>query len=331
MSGDSVYWDIYHSFSPHILIVGPTGSGKTIALASLAKRMVINYGGSLIILDIKDEYQNLLSLLFRDANIIILDPLRDSLPLCFCSSTVEEKRQTVSSIVNLVSRIFSLTATSSRLIQNFLLDVCIRCTDISDIFSQNFDIYDKNLDRSIDTVTRIFNVYPDTASAKSYSLFSRDIYLFNLRKLFLIDKADSATAILYIIYTILNNLKLNTGTKPRAIVALDELWHIIPYAIEDLIDILTRYGRGLGLSLMMATQNIDDLTPYTDTIVNNCGGFIAMSSSTLSYWRRLRAYLNLSNKSLTYVATISNQGEAIARFSPWSKPIFLYIDPFDEE
>lgn len=336
ISGNSVYWNFDKSSSPHTLVIGPTGSGKTITLLTLLSRIMTKYGSSALVFDVKDEYTQLLSIHeLRYLDVKVLNPLEDPLPLCVCSSSVAEKQTLISNVVGSLSKIFPMTPTSSRTLFKVLMDVCTRCIDVDALTVYHFNILDRELEEVVDVIMRIFGIYPELPPKLS-SIFQmpvshrRSAYVINLKNLFTRDRAESAAVVLYMLRTLLTYLDPSLTSIPRILVIFDELWHTIPYMAEDLVNTLARYGRSLGLALMMSTQNIDDLHPYTDAIISNCGGFIAMSSSSTSYWLRLRSYLNLSRKAIDYIETIADQGVCVARFSPNSTSAILYIDPFNE-
>lgn len=330
ISGGSVYWDLSQSFSPHILVIGPSGSGKTITLLSLANRLRTKYRCSLAIMDVKDEYRYVIGM-FKYNDVAMLSLPENPIPLCYCDDPMDKKHRMVLDAVDVVSKIFSLTPTTSRALYDAMFSICTQCIDIDNLLSSDLNVYDRGLNDAIEAVVRIFDVYPSRYIAEAPSLSDQGrVYIVNLRHLFIKSKADSATVILYLTRSLLNQLS-TISTLPRVILVLDELWHAVPYIAEDLLNTLTRYGRGIGLMLMMATQNIDDLYPHTNAIVNSCGVFIAMASPSISYWQKLRHYLNLSGKAVEYAATLRNQGEAVARFSSHGVPVFLYVDPFDED
>lgn len=334
ISGNSVYWDFDKSSSPHTLIVGPTGSGKTITLLTLLNRITTKYGSSALIFDVKDEYAQLMSI-FGCTNIEVLNPSKDPLPICVCSSPLVEKQIMISNAIETLSKIFSLSPTSSKMLFKALMDMCTRCVDVDALTVYHFDVLDRELEEVIDVITRIFNVYPELPQKLNFVFQAktprhRSIYLINLKHLLIRDRAESATVILHVLKTLLTYLSPSLTSTLRIVVALDEFWHATPYIAEELVNMLARYGRSLGLALIIATQNIDDIHPYTDAIVSNCGGFIAMSSSSTSYWLRIRPYLNLSRKAIDYIASIADQGVCVARFSPSSTSVILYVDPFNE-
>ncbi|MEM1526858.1 MAG: DUF87 domain-containing protein [Ignisphaera sp.] len=329
VSGEPVFWNTQYSPSPHIMVVGPTGSGKTLTLLSLARRFTLKYNVNSVIFDIKDEYAQLLSL-YGLNNIVILNPLEVPIPLCYCDSVASEKNNMVSTAVDALTKVFSLTSTSSKLMFRALMDICSRCVDIDNLTAYRFDVYDRELAGAVDTATRIFNVYP-TTSAYIDLAPQKKVFVVNLRHIFLRDRVESAAVVLHILSSLMRYLSINSVPTPSISVILDEFWYILPYVGDDLINMLTRYSRGLGISMFIATQNIDDLHPYTEAVANNCGMLIAMSSPSISYWRRLQQYLNLSRKTLEYVTSIAQQGVAVARIAPNKIPAIVYIDPVDND
>ncbi|MEM1805225.1 MAG: DUF87 domain-containing protein [Ignisphaera sp.] len=328
-SGNNVYWDISKSFSPHVLVIGPTGSGKTLTLAAIANRLKNHYAGCTIFMDVKNEYVDILTL-YNYKDIFVLDPIKTPLPLCFCHDDKHQKLESVNIVVDVLAKVFSLHPTKQRVLQNILLEACVKCSDVNDSLAIGDEILlDRNVDEALQTVMKLFNVYLDANEHPLAIQDSEKAYVINLKSLFLRNKADSATVILYTTRFILEKLGYSLITTPKIVMVIDELWHALPYLAEDFIMILTRYSRSFGLSILMATQGVDDLYPYSDTIVNSCGGLISMASSSIAYWQRLRRYLNLSNKSIEKALTLCNQGEAVARFSPQNVPLFLYIDPLE--
>lgn len=267
--------------------------------------------------------------MLRYDDIVALNSLEVPIPLCYCNTTLNERHKMVSEIVDTISKAFSLSSSLSRVLYDALFDICTQCIDIDNL-NYALEIHNEDLKEVVEVVTRLFNVYSDTSFHQLLDLSSQKVYVFNLKPLFLKSRIGSSILILYLIKLLLRQLDVSTALIPRMTIIVDELWHALPYIAEDLINILTRYGRGFGLVLLMSTQHIDDLYPYTDAIVNNCGVFIAMASQSINYWQRLRTYLNLSNKAIEYAATLRNQGEAVARLSPHKTPVYLYIDPFDD-
>lgn len=327
VSGEPIFWDIQNSSSQHIMVVGPTGSGKTLTLLSLARRFMLKYNVNSIIFDIKNEYPQLLSV-YKLNDTIILNPLEIPIPLCYCNSSTDERNAMVSIAVDTLTKVFSLTSTSSKLMFKVLSDFCNRCIDIDNLTAYRFDILDRELTKAIDAVTRIFNVYPTTSTYIGL-IPQRKVYIVNLKHIFLRDRAESAIVVLHILNSIMRYLNVNPLSTPIISLILDEFWYLLPYIGDDLVNMLTRYSRSLGISVFVATQNIDDLHPYTEAIANNCGMLIAMSSPSISYWLRLQRYLNLSKKAIEYVMSIAQQGVAVARIAPSKIPSIVYIDPID--
>lgn len=332
ISGRRIFWDLEATLTPHVLVVGPSGSGKTLTLSSLTHRFVKMYNANAIIFDIKDEYTQFLSI--RD-NVMLtfLNPLEESLPLCYCDDTSAKKLEMINIVVNSLSKVFTLSSISKRLLTKILTNLCTYCLDVDNLWNYEFDIYDKELSKIVNSLTTLFNVYPshniNSKSINTITLQQGKMFVINLKQLFLRDKAESAAIILYTLNYLVSELSYSMKPIPRIIAVVDELWHAIPFIGDELVNMLVRYGRGLGLALFMATQGVDDLHPYTDTIVNSCGAFIAMSAPSISYWQRLQQYLNLSKKAVDYIMSVVSQGIAVARITPNKVPLALYVDPFD--
>uniref|UniRef100_A0A7C2VAU4 DUF87 domain-containing protein n=1 Tax=Ignisphaera aggregans TaxID=334771 RepID=A0A7C2VAU4_9CREN len=334
ISGDRIFWDVSLSPSPHVLVLGPTGSGKTLTLISMLRRLTSVYSTNALIFDVKNEFRHLLDL-YMDKDFELLNPLENPLPLCFCSDPPDARSAMVSSLVSTATSIFSLSFASRSLLLRALLDACSRCVNMDYTLLEQFDVLDSSLANALNTITSTFSIYRSPhQSMQSLSVVglgssrASKIYIVNLRQLFLRSRAESAFIVLYMLKTILSRLGFEQYSR-GPVVVLDELWHVIPYVTEEFVDMLARYCRGLGLTLLMATQNIDDLHPYEDAIANNCGGFIALASPSISYWYRLQKYLNLSKKNLELVSSFAGQGVGVALLAPSSMPLILYVDPLD--
>lgn len=329
VSGATLYWNPLKAFSSHILVVGPTGSGKTQTLLALAYRFRDIYRSSVVFIDVKNEFAELLKLYSRE-NVIVIDSIKNSLPICFCSDDKNKKINSVAMVVNTLTKIFSLTLSQQKLLRDTLIDICMKCSDVSDVLLNVGEVAtDKRLGETMEIITELFNTYQDISENILNISRNGDIYVVNLKSLFLRDRIYSSTYTLHFIKLILEKLDHSVINVPKIVIVIDELWHSLPYISDELISILTRYGRSLGITIFMATQGIDDLHPHTDVIASSCGGFISMASHSLSYWQRVKRYLNLSNRSIEKALMLNNQGEAVARFSPQSTPVFLYIDPLE--
>jgi hypothetical protein len=333
ISGASIYWDVELSLTPHVLVIGPSGSGKSVTLSSLVNRFVKLYNANAFIFDIKDEYRDLLSI-YRNNGLTFLNPLEEPLPLCYCDDTSPKKLEMINTVVNSVSSVYPLSTQSKKYLIRTLADICTRCLSIDSDWHYGLEVYDKELNRAIDTLSTLFNVYPSRHNVNHkildmLTVKKGEISIINLKHLFIRDRTKSVATVIHILNYLLSTLSTSSTSIPNSVVVIDELWHVIPFIGDELVNMLARYSRGLGLALFMATQGIDDLYPYIDTIVNSSGVFIAMSTPSMSYWQRLQQYLNLTKKAIDYIMNISGQGIAVTRVSPCKTPIVLYIDPLD--
>lgn len=320
--GRAIHWNAKLSPRHHILVVGPTGSGKTITLTAIASRLSNLFNVTLTVFDIKGEYASLLKLFTSDATVI-WDVSQIPIPICSCNEADEDTAYNVNLFINTLNSLYKLPTYVRDQIREQLIKLCKYCytTSLDDAL-RNYWIEETE---SIHTTLGAFSA-GYTPSLPLHLLNQKNVVV-DLSKLFLLDPKATATVVLYILKRIMRTLQnLNLGYITK-VVLLDELWYIAQSAVEDFTNILIRYGRGYGVVLAMATQSIDDLNPYADTITENCGAVIALSSPSRGYWIRLSRYLNLSKKGIENALKLVGQGMAVARLYPYEKPFYIYIDP----
>jgi DNA polymerase III delta prime subunit len=332
ISGSSVYWDLELSSAPHLLVIGPSGSGKSVTLSALVHRFVRSYNVNAIIFDIKDEYRYLFSM-YTD-RVLIFNPVEVPLPLCFCEDQPTKKLEMINIAIESLSKVYTLSTQARKYLAKILVNVCNRCLDIDSIWNYEVDVYDKEISKATSTLTTLFNVYTNRLSLDEeflgvYTSKQRRISIVNLKQIFVRDRLESALVVTYILKYMLSTFNVSITQIPINVVVLDELWHVLPFLGDEFVNMLARYSRSLGIAMFMATQGVEDLHPYIDTIINSCGLFMAMSAPSISYWQKLQRYLNLSKKAIDYAMSISGQGIAVARISPYKIPTILYVDPLD--
>ena len=322
-SGNSVYWDLNEAFAPHALVIGPSGSGKTLTLSILAYRMLKSFNTTIVVFDIKDEYKDRLS---KDLNIDVMDidPFKNPLPICICNEYNPVKMNRFS---HTISKIYGLSEGSRKILLDLLESSCRYCTPLERIVN-SIEIQEKNLILALNDIIQTFAIY-DTIPSIFHRANRASATIINLKRVFLQSKELSSTIIIYILTNILYNVEPRRTHIPSKAIILDEIWHTIPYISSDLISMLSRYARSFGISLLMASQSIDDLQPYIDTIVGNCSLFIALASHSYSYWHKVSRYLNLSSKLIEKALELKEKGEGVARIVPKRKPYFIYIDPIE--
>jgi len=322
--GRKIYWDAKQSPRHHILIVGPTGSGKTIALTAIATRLAKLNNATLAIFDVKGEYPPLMKF-FTNKNAFIWDVTQMPIPICSCDEHQEDVIYNIRLFTNTLNLLYKLPTYMRDQVHEQLVRLCRYCHEST--LDNTLRGYLVEELEAIHTALNIFSTGSES-SVVTHLLHQKNTVI-DLGRLFLLDPKATAVATLYILKRMLKTLGgLNTGSIAK-VVLLDELWYVAQSAIEDLVNMLIRYGRGYGISLAMATQSIDDLNPYTDTIVESCGAVIALSSPSRSYWLRLAKHLNLGKRGIENAVKFVEQGIAVAKLYPHEKPLYVYIDPLD--
>jgi type IV secretory pathway VirB4 component len=322
--GKKIYWHTEQSPRHHMLVVGPTGSGKTIALTTIATRLANLYNTTLAIFDVKGEYASLIRL-FTDKNFIAWNVLQTPIPICNCSEAQEDITHSIRLFINTLNSLYKLPTYIREQIHEQLTKLCKYCYEASlDNVLRGYWVEESE---TMYTTLSIFGTASES-SAPLHLLYQKNVVM-DLSKLFLLDPKAAAIATLYVLKRMLRVVK-DLNTSPIAkIVLLDELWYLAQSSIEDLVNILIRYSRGYGIALAMATQSIDDLNPYADVIAENCSTILALSSSSRNYWVRLSRYLNLGKKGIENATKFVGQGIGVAKLYPHEKPFYVYIDPID--
>ncbi|MEM4766897.1 MAG: DUF87 domain-containing protein [Ignisphaera sp.] len=318
--GSKVYWDPRSTITSHVFIVGPSGSGKSVALSTLSYRIAEKFKSVLTVFDVKAEHYHLLK--FSGLDVREFNPLKTPLPLCFCDDSRVNSEQNINAFLKVFQKVYGISSSLYRTLYENIKYICYRCEPVERLY----DVVE-NID-ALNDLVKVFEVYPSRGSDPVEGVLNGHS-VFNLKEVFLGSTALSSFIIYYTIDRILRNANLSFSNTPQRVVVLDELWHVAPHIIDELIQILTRYSRGYGIAFFMATQSIDDVGVYADAISGSSALLLAMASPTHSYWSRISRYLNLSRKGVDRAVKLSGQGECVVRMYPFEAPMFIYMDPLE--
>ncbi len=227
----------------------------------------------------------------------------------------------------------SLNEGSRRLISEVLSTCCTTCRPISEIL-KNIPTYELGeTAKALEALSLFFDSCQglDMATMARELLQPKKALILDLEELSHYDYTLIAPLFFTVLTTIprlLDQVELN---EVRLAIVLDEAWSYLPYATQNTITKLLRLARSYGTSLLMATQNVDDLGSHAELVVSNSGLLIALASSYRSYWTQLARYLNLNPKLLSRALELQERGEGVALIAPSRTPRFMYVDPLDEE
>ncbi len=331
-SGERVFWDVSRSLSPHVLVVGPTGSGKTEFLAILVSRLLSFFGKGSIILDIKGEYPSRLErrgvpfkryVLGEDLELNLRD-----------LSELYPKRLRPGILTDIIVKSYELLSKKelvSAVYRGVEYSLSIECRDVLDCLRRYVESYEEPYVTYV--ISRVASEIKSVQPGYGVSLTSLLLEALsgNLKEVAVLDGSKLASssrnlvnlAICYMssaIRAVIQSSK--PSTKPfrfRTALVLDEGWLYVQRLTEE-VSSLMRLGRSYGVMVCIATQSIDDLRVLGSGVTNNLGLLVAMASPDPSYWESLTGFMHFPPREVQRFTTLLGRGEGIVRISPDPRP-----------
>ncbi len=331
-SGEGIFWDASKSLSPHVLVVGPTGSGKTEFLALLVSRLLSFFGKGSIILDIKGEYPSRLErrgvpfkhyVLGEDLELNLHD-----------LSRLYPKRLRPGILTDVIVKSYELLSKRelvSAVYRGVEYSLNVECQDILDCLRQYVESYEEPYVTYVISrvASEIKSVYPGTGVSLTSLLL--EALSGNLREVAVLDGSKLASssrnlvnlAICYmssVIRAVIQSSK--PSIKPfrfRTALVLDEGWLYVQRLTEE-VSSLMRLGRSYGVMVCIATQSVDDLRVLGSGVTNNLGLLVAMASPDPGYWESLTGFMHFPSREIQRFTTLLGRGEGIVRISPDPRP-----------
>ena len=322
-----VRWNISKSISPHILIFGSTGSGKTEVLTILAERFIHELSSNTLIMDVKGEYLDRLrgKVLKVERFVLGEDTGAD---LCRFAYTLPEgwRAGILTDLLITSYRLRDDRRIAGILYKALSYSLSFGCEDFAETAQAYLERYgDEYLSyRAASILLR--------ASGKKYVKDIIDaVMLFNVEKekaiiidLSKIMRIDPGTMRLYLsimVHLIKSLVMRYRGIVKRPkLIVFDESWMYVKELKDELYSIM-RLGRSYGLSIAVATQRPDDLESFREVAIDNSGLLIAMASPDEEFWTLLTKYMRLSREDIKYITAGLGRGEGVARISPNPRPV----------
>ncbi len=328
MNNNIVYWNIGNSISPHILVVGPTGSGKTEFMSLLVERFHTQLDSASFVLDVKGEYAERLN--GRRVPFKSFRVGEDAgIGLCrFSRLFPQEWRAGV--ITEIIVNGFDLagkkdlTASIYQAIEDSIMHECDSFWDtLVEFLILNDDKY--AVYRCLDIVRRIQRF----DKGKGISDIITDFFTSPPHESIILDlslalcmEPNIVNVIVEVISRTIQRLT-SMGFKvfknPRLMV-FDEGWMYIKKLNTDIASLL-RLGRSHGISVGLATQHVTDIKHIDNAIINNIGLLVAMASPDSSYWQSLKPYMRIRDDDIYTYTALLGRGEGVVRISPNPRPI----------
>ena len=287
------------SGASHVLVLGPTGKGKTTLLATMVARILALDLATLTIIDPKGDLINALENLVD--NIIVVDEAMLVDILC----GVKSSRIPLCSIVGAG---IELSKAECRLIDTS--SFCGKYSDGSDIYitSTRVKLHFAGID-----VERLCECSEKRAS------IDEKVLVYDLSKLNDIAKNVGLAAILALHYNYY--LRLGVSNEFRRVVIVDEAWRFSQRA-KMLADVIVKEFRSLGISLILSTQ---DPTDVSESVWNNIGIAIVFGSHDREYVKRVQRLLKLSEDEAEKLRWLG-VGEAMIKLQHSPRPTRVYIE-----
>jgi len=287
------------SGASHVLVLGPTGKGKTTLLATLVARIIALDLAALTIVDPKGDLINALESLVD--NIIVVD--EDMLVDILCG--VKSSRIPLCGIVGAG---VELSRAECRLI-----DTNSFCRE----HGSNKDIYLSS--------TRVklhfagIDIEKLCKCDEGGTPIDGKVLVYDLSKLNDIAKNVGLAAILALHYN--HYLRLGVSSEFRRVIVVDEAWRFSQRA-KMLADVIVKEFRSLGISLILSTQDPADVS---ESIWNNIGIAIVFGSHDKEYVRRVQRLLKLSEEEAEKLRWLG-VGEAMIKLQHSPRPTRVYIE-----
>ncbi len=337
LSGRKVFWNVNKAPSPHILVVGPTGSGKTEFLSIYSYRFLEWCKGNVLIFDVKGEYRfrlerlgaNLKELILGEDVGLGISELLNALPqnskLNFMMDLLIDLVSSESISKDDVTAIYrSLNQVLSGKLRGSTVDVTELLDDVVNYLT-NFE--DPYLGYKISRALGVIKTLERGKALITLLGGKGSIYVLNFSKLM-------ALGLNYVFITssiISKLMRTYMSLMRRAVrnpvidllLVYDESWTVLPSVN---INELVRLSRSYGISVALASQKLSDFKVGESVLVLNSGLLVAMPSANIDYWKELSKFMLINDDDVKRYALLVDRGEAVVRIAPHPRPYVIMFN-----
>ena len=320
----AVFWNYGKLLNPHVLLIGPTGAGKTEFLISLAYKVNLFSDIPIVFFDTKSDIR--LRLKKYGVNIKVLNPIIYSLGLLTPNGTSLDSY--ITQLENIIEYSYQLDRYNASILYKILKTI--------------FQKYEKptwdkaleeleNLDLPYQMKTylyRIISQIKEYDGGSKYNIVDKiddnSVYVIDLS---LIKSEEVRRLLMLSILTKIYNRYNIADDKLKIGLVVDEAWAILKDTNEYSIiaDIIKR-GRGYGIMLLMATQNIIDLGQYADIYMQNIGLIAFMNAGDKKFWQEVGRFAHINDAEIQQQLSFLGRGEALIRFITDPRPVIVSLD-----
>ncbi|MDT7887373.1 MAG: ATP-binding protein [Desulfurococcales archaeon] len=327
-SGRNIFWNPNNSMSPHVIVVGPTGSGKTETLISISSKMHTLLSATVLIIDVKGDIEN--RLLGRGHSFRSIDiprtPLGSLYP--FYIDPGSRAGQVFDAIINsfevndikmqaviykAIKRSYEKTLTPSW--QNVLSEL-----------SQEDEHVGVMISRIVDEISYLDGGKHGTGH---YEIVEGEMNLLSLSKISK-EKEEVLGYAMNIVFQDMLNYMSSRHVDPRYIsgaIVIDEAWILTRKGRSSgrLLN-LVKLSRGYGLAVLLATQSFRDFGDDWDRILENSGLLIVLSNPSKIFWSDASKFLKIDRETIEDLMVIMGRGDAIIRILPDPRPLPITLE-----
>ncbi|MCQ4335811.1 MAG: DUF853 family protein, partial [Sulfolobales archaeon] len=273
----AVMWNVRESLNPHLLVLGPTGSGKTEFLIALSTRLTSHYNVPVVLVDTKGDITARLTkynVPFKRLNPLVMSPGLLDLE----EETPELKAFAVEGVI---SSAFELSEEASSVLFYVLLETFRNGWRTWNSVFRTLDELD--YDDSVKArIRKTLVVVRELESGKAFDVDKIE----SDPQLFIIDVSNLSVeeakryVILAMLTRLYTHLRRSVDRGLRLVIVLDEAWTVVSrqqMARGVLGDIIKR-GRGHGIAVFLATQNVSDFQGLEDLVLENVSNLVILSN-----------------------------------------------------
>lgn len=333
-SREEVYWNINKTTSPHVLVIGPSGIGKTTFLSKLSLSLG-QAGVSVVIIDPKNEYRNIFESFGKEVAYFSLGKNLS---------------------IGLSELLRSLHKTLGKEVNEVLIDILSSHPELNrrDVFPCLYSIMNKISEVSIGrndieviNVVKKFTRYCSDGYSEysigkvltSLSLISREgkglVSLLEAdEKISVVDFSSVLTVDPFLMPMIMKvislGIKMTSSNPPREVsryakaIVIDEAWSILRDESLRLVEELIRIGRSFGTIVAMATQTVKDLTRTLGPLVDSFGLLVVFPSTSSDYWDDVSKLIKVSRERVERMRSLG-RGYALVRIAPDPRTLLMKL------
>ena len=326
-SNKAVFWNFSKMLNPHTLVVGPTGAGKTEFLISFAYKLSVFADIPVVFFDTKSDIKLRLRKYGIDAKI--LSPLMYHLSLLKPEGVSLESY--ISQLEEILASSFELDRYTSAILFKAMKNAFLKYEKPT--WENVIDELEK-FDLPLEKKTFLFRVLSQTEQFEGdddrYDLVKAidkgGVYVVDLS---LVRAEELRRLIMLSVLTKIYNRYNVADDKLKIALVVDEAWSILKNVSEDsvVMDLIKR-GRGFGIAMLMATQNIQDFGDHADVYLENIGLIAFMNNGDKKFWNEVTRFVNISDEEIVRQLTFLGRGEALIHFINDPRPVLVSLDSF---